>query len=131
MASLCDESRTPISCHCAYTGAGGKPDCFDLAHGAYEVRPADAYRRSFWPAAHLRVSFGPHGRIRLHLRRPRVKIMVEVWRQRYRNVLRTMQMDQEERLCPSIPCRFQKKIRPMEKHSRQALPEERLLLNST
>lgn len=54
MASLCDESRTPISCHCAYTGAGGKPDCFDLAHGAYEVRPADAYRRSFWPAAHFR-----------------------------------------------------------------------------
>ena len=46
LGTLCDENRAPISYHYVYIDAEGKLACFDLAHGAFEVRPIAGMREA-------------------------------------------------------------------------------------
>lgn len=46
LGTLCDENRAPISYHYVYIDAEGKLACFDLAHGAFEVRSIAGMREA-------------------------------------------------------------------------------------
>lgn len=44
LGALCQENKAPVSYHYVYINAAGKLACFDLAHGAFEVRSTNKVR---------------------------------------------------------------------------------------
>lgn len=44
LEALCEENKAPISYHYVYIDAAGRLACFDLAHGAFEVRSTSEVR---------------------------------------------------------------------------------------
>lgn len=51
LESLCGENEAPISYHYVYIDAGGKLVCFDLVHGAFEVRSTSGIREKLLSGA--------------------------------------------------------------------------------